>query len=91
VEVNFSFVLLLALSTVVYLHVKLGHADVKVEGHEGTSLDVVIIHKLCPAALEVLLASAIIPDFHLVGSTSPRMFTKNCFTQLTLIHEFGEL
>jgi hypothetical protein len=74
VEVNFSFVLLLALSTVVYLHVKLGRTDVKVEGHEGTSLDVMIIHKLRPAALEVLLTSAIIPDFHLVGSTSPRMF-----------------
>jgi hypothetical protein len=62
-----------------------------VEGHEETSLDVVIIHKLGPAALEVLFASAVILDFHLVGSSSPRMFTKNCFTQLPPIHELGEL
>jgi hypothetical protein len=46
VEVYFSFVLLLALSTVVDLHVKLRRAHVKVKGHEETSLDVVIIHKL---------------------------------------------
>jgi hypothetical protein len=38
-----------------------------------------------------LFASAVIPDFHLVGSSSPRMFTKNCFTQLPPIPELGEL
>jgi hypothetical protein len=46
VEVYFSLVLLLALSTVEDLHVKLRCANMKVEGHEETSLDVVIIHKL---------------------------------------------
>jgi hypothetical protein len=46
VEVNFSFVLLLALSTVEDLHVKLRRANVKVKGHEEASLDVVIIRKL---------------------------------------------
>jgi hypothetical protein len=45
-EVYFSLVLLLALSNVVYPHVKLGHANMEVEGHEETSLDVVVIHKL---------------------------------------------
>jgi hypothetical protein len=34
------------LSTIVDLHVKPRCAHVKVEGHEETSLDVVIIHKL---------------------------------------------
>jgi hypothetical protein len=91
VEVYFSLVLLLALSTVEDLHVKLRCANMKVEGHEETSLDVVIIHKLGPAALEVLFTSAVILDFHLVGSSSPRMFTKNCFTQFLPIHELGEL
>jgi hypothetical protein len=46
VEVYFSFVLLLALSTIVDLHVKLRRANMKVEGDEEASLDVVIIHKL---------------------------------------------
>jgi hypothetical protein len=63
----------------------------EVEGHEETSLDVVIIHKLRLAALEVLFTSTIIPDFHLVGSSSPRVFMKNCFTQLSPIHELGKL
>jgi hypothetical protein len=63
----------------------------EVEGHEETSLDVVIIQKLRPAALEVLFASTIIPDLHLVGSSSPRVFTKNCFMQLPPVHELGEL
>jgi hypothetical protein len=90
-EVYFSLVLLLALSTVEDLHIKLRHTNMIVERHEETSLDVVIIHKLGPAAFEVLFASTVIPDFHLVGSSSPRMFTKNCFTQLPPIHELGEL
>jgi hypothetical protein len=63
----------------------------EVEGHEETSLDVVIIHKLRSATLEVLFASTIVPDFHLVESSSPRVFTKNYFTQLPPIHELGEL
>jgi hypothetical protein len=46
VEVYFCLILLLALSTVEDLHVKLRCANVKVEGHEEASLDVVIIHKL---------------------------------------------
>jgi hypothetical protein len=45
-EVYLSLVLLLALSNVVYPHVKLGRANMKVEGHQETSLDVMIIHKL---------------------------------------------
>jgi hypothetical protein len=90
-EVHFSFVLLLALSTVEDLDIRLRRANMEVKGHEETSLDVVIIHKLRPAALEVLFASAIILDFHLIGSSSPRVLTKNCFTQLPPIHELSEL
>jgi hypothetical protein len=44
--VYFSLVLLLALSTIEDLHVKLQRANMKIEGHEETLLDVVIIHKL---------------------------------------------
>jgi hypothetical protein len=46
VEVHFSLILLLALSIVEDLHVKFRRANMKVEGHEETPLDVVIIHKL---------------------------------------------
>jgi hypothetical protein len=46
VEVHFSLVFLLALSIVEDLHIKLQRANIKVKGHEETSLDVVIIHKL---------------------------------------------
>jgi hypothetical protein len=91
VEVHFNIVLLLALSAVEDLYIKLRRTNMIVEGHEVTSLDVVIIHKLGPAALEVLFASTVIPDFHLVGSSSPGVFMKNCFTQLPPIHELGEL
>jgi hypothetical protein len=86
----FSFILLLALGAIVDLHVKLRRTNVEVKGHEETLLDVVVIHKLRLATLEVLLASAVIPNFNLVGGSSPRVFTKNCFTQLTSIHELGK-
>jgi hypothetical protein len=86
----FSLVLLLALSTVVDLHVKLRRANVEVERHEETLLDVMIIHKLRSTALEVLFTSAVVPEFHLIGSSSPRMFTKNRFSQLPPIHELDE-
>jgi hypothetical protein len=46
VEVYFRLALLLALSTVEDLHIKLRCANMKVEGHEEASLDVVVIHKL---------------------------------------------
>jgi hypothetical protein len=63
VQVNFRIVLLLALGAIVDLHVKLRRTNVEVKGHEETLLDVVFIHKLRLATLEVLLASAVIPNF----------------------------
>jgi hypothetical protein len=90
VKVYFSLVLLLALSAVVDLHVELQRANVEVESHEETLLDVMIIYKLRPATLEVLFTSAVIPDLYLIGSSSPRMFTENRFSQLPPIHELGK-
>jgi hypothetical protein len=34
-------------------------------------MEVVILCKLRPAALEVLLAGAVIPNLHFIGSSSP--------------------
>jgi hypothetical protein len=90
VEVNFSLVLFLALSAVIDLHVKLRRTNMEVKGHKEILLDVMVIHKLRPAALEVLLASTIVLDFNLIGGSSPRVFTKNCFAQFTTIHELSE-
>jgi hypothetical protein len=90
-KVHFSFVLLLALKTVVDPHVKLRRTDVVVEGHEETLVEVMVFCKLRPAALEVHLAGPVIPDLHFIGSSSPRVFTKNRFPQLSPIHKLGEL
>jgi hypothetical protein len=89
--VHFSFVLLLALSAVVDLHIKLRRTAVVVEGHEETLMEVMVFCKLRPATLEVHLTVFVIPDLHFVGSSSSRVFVKNCFSQLLSIHELGEL
>jgi hypothetical protein len=90
-KVHFSFVLLLALSTVVDPHVKLQRTDMVVEGHEETLVEVMVFCKLRLAALEVHLAGPVIPDLHFIGSSTPRVFTKNRFPQLSPIHELGKL
>jgi hypothetical protein len=45
-EMEFSFILLLALGAVIDLHVELPRADVEVEGHEEALVDVVVLCKL---------------------------------------------
>jgi hypothetical protein len=88
--VHFSLVLFLALSAVIDLHIKLQRTTVVVEEHEKPLMEVMVFRKLGPAAPEVHLASSIIVHLHLIGSSSPRLFTKNCFTKLAPIHELGE-
>jgi hypothetical protein len=63
---------------------------VVVEEHEKPLVEVMIFRKLGPATPEVHLAASIIPHLYFIESSSPRMFTKNCFTKLTPIHELGE-
>jgi hypothetical protein len=60
------------------------------EKNEKPLMQVMVLHKLGPAALEVHLAAPIIVHFHFVGSSSSRLFTENCFTKLTPIHKLGE-
>jgi hypothetical protein len=62
-----------------------------VEDHEETLMEVMVFCKLRPATLEVHLAVPVILDLHFIGSYSPRLFTKNCFPQLSPIHELGKL
>jgi hypothetical protein len=54
-------------------------------------VEVVVFCKLRPATLEVHLTVPVIPDLHLIGSSSPRLFMKNCFLKLSPIHELGKL
>jgi hypothetical protein len=61
-EVDFSFVLLLALGAVIDLHVELQRADVEVESHEEALVDVMVFSKLWPTTPQVLLAIAVIPN-----------------------------
>jgi hypothetical protein len=62
-----------------------------VKDHEETLMEVMVLCKLRPAALEVHLAVPVIPDLNLIRSSSPRVFMENCFPQLSPIHKIGKL
>jgi hypothetical protein len=64
---------------------------VEVEGHEETLVEVMIFYKLRPAALEVHLAGPVVPNLYFIGSSSPRVFMKNRFPQLSPVHKLGKL
>jgi hypothetical protein len=53
-------------------------------------MEVMVLCKLRPAALEVLLTGGVIPNLHFIGSSSPRMFSKNRLPQFSPIHKLGE-
>jgi hypothetical protein len=91
IKMHFSFVLLLALSTIIDLHIKLRRNDMIVKDHEETLMEVMVFCKLRPAALEVHLAIPVIPDLHFIRSSSPKVFMKNHFSQLSPIHELSKL
>jgi hypothetical protein len=62
-----------------------------VESHEEALVEVMVFWKLRPAALEVHLAGPVVSDLHFIGSSSPRVFTKNRFPQFSPVYEIGEL
>jgi hypothetical protein len=67
---HFGFILLLALGVVIDSHFELRRADVEVKSHKEALMKVVILCKLRPAALEVLLTGAVVPNLHFIGSSS---------------------
>jgi hypothetical protein len=89
-KVYFSLVLLLALSTIIDLHIKLRCTAVVIEDHEKPFVEVMISSKLGPATPEVHLAASIVPYLYFIGSSSSRMFAKDRFTMLLPIHELGK-
>jgi hypothetical protein len=88
--VYFSLILLLALSTIVDLHIKLRCATVVIKDHEKPLVEFMVFRKLGPATLEVHLAVSIVPYLYLVGSSSSRLFAKNCFAKFSPIHELSK-
>jgi hypothetical protein len=90
-EMDFSFIFLLALGAIVDLHVELRRADVEVKGHEEALVDVVVFCKVRPAAPQVLLAIAIVPNLYLVWGTTARLFAENSLSQFATIHKLGEI
>jgi hypothetical protein len=89
-KLHFGFILLLALGAVVDSHVKLRRANMEIKGHEEPLMEVMILRKSRPAALEELFTGAVVPHLQFVWGSSTRMFMKNCFTQFLPIHEFGK-
>jgi hypothetical protein len=67
----FGFILLLALGAIIDFHVELRRPNVEVESHEKTLMEVMVLCKLRPAALEVLFIGAVVLDFYFIGSSSP--------------------
>jgi hypothetical protein len=53
-------------------------------------MEVMILHKSRPAALEELFTGAVVPNLHFIWGSSTRVFAENCFTQFPPIHEFRE-
>jgi hypothetical protein len=88
--VHFSFILFLALGAVIDPYVELRCADMKVESHKEALMEIMVLCKLRPAALEVLLTGTVIANLHFIGSSSPRVFTKNRFPQFLPVHKLGE-
>jgi hypothetical protein len=62
----------------------------EIKGHEKPLMEVMILCKSRPAALEELLTGAVVPHLHFVWGSSTSVFTENCFPQFSIIHEFGK-
>jgi hypothetical protein len=80
VKLHFGFILFLALGAVVDSHVKLRCANMDIKGHEEPLMEVMILRKPRPAALEELFTGAIVPHLHFVWGSPTRVFTENFFT-----------
>jgi hypothetical protein len=58
-----------------------------IKGHEEPLMEVMVLCKSQLAALEELLAGAVIPHLHFIWSSPTRVFAENCFAQFPPIHE----
>jgi hypothetical protein len=89
-KVYFSLILLLALSTIIDLHIKLRCTAMVIEDHEKPLVEVVVFCKMGPSTPEVHLTVSVIPHIYLVGSSSSRVFAKDYFTKFPPIHELSK-
>jgi hypothetical protein len=90
-KVYFSLILLLALSTIIDLHIKLQCTAMVIEDHEKSLVEVLVFCKMGSATPKVHLAVSVVPYFYHIGSSSSRVFVKDCFTKFPPIHELSKL
>jgi hypothetical protein len=55
----------------------------KIKGHEEPLMEVMILRKSRPAALEELFTITVVPHLHFIWVSSTRVFAENCFMQLS--------
>jgi hypothetical protein len=89
-KVYFSLILLLALSTIIDLHIKLRCTAMVIEDHEKPLVEVVVFRKMGPATPKVHLTVSVVPHLYLIGSSSSRVFVKDCFMKFPPIHELSK-
>jgi hypothetical protein len=89
-KVYFSLILLLALSTIIDLHIKLQCTAMVIEDHEKPLVEVAVFCKMGLATPKVHLAVSVVPHYYLVGSSSSRVFVKDCFMKFPPIHELSK-
>jgi hypothetical protein len=58
-----------------------------IKGHEEPLMEVMVLRKSRPAALEELFAGAVVPHLHFIWSFSTRVLVENYFVQFLPIHE----
>jgi hypothetical protein len=61
-----------------------------IKGHEEPLMEVMVLRKSRPTALEELLAGAVVLYLHFIWTSSTRVFAENCFAQFPTIHEIRE-
>jgi hypothetical protein len=91
VEVDFSFILPLALSVIIDLHIELRRTKMVVEEHEEPLMQLVVFCKLGPTTPKVHLVAPIIAHFNLIWRSASRLFAQDRFPKLMSIHELGKL
>jgi hypothetical protein len=89
-KVYFSLELSLALSTIIDLHIKLRCTAVEVKGHEEPLMEGMVFCKMGPATPKVHPAVPVVPHLYLIGSSSSRVFMKDCFMKFPPIHELSK-
>jgi hypothetical protein len=61
-----------------------------IKDHEKPLVEVVVFCKMGLSTPEIHLAVSVVPHLYLIGSSSSRVFAKDCFTKFPPIHELSK-